>query len=56
VLDWMCLCEFSSDFCKNCSGGNSLMVRDRLTMSVDGSSAAIASKMAMFDRCVFWEV
>jgi hypothetical protein len=32
------------------------MVRDHLTLSVDGSGAAIASGMAMFDRCVFWEV
>jgi len=29
------------------------MVRDCLVLSVDGSSAAIASKMAMFDQCVF---
>ena len=30
VLDWMCLRKFSSDFCKNLSGSNSLMVRDCL--------------------------
>jgi hypothetical protein len=40
VFDWMCLRKFSSN----------------LTLSVDGSGAAIASGMAMFDRCVFWEV
>jgi hypothetical protein len=28
---------------------SSLMARDRLTLWVDGGSAAIASKMAMFD-------
>ena len=32
------------------------MVKDRLALSVDGSCAAIASKMAMFDQCVIWEV
>ena len=45
-----CVCKSSSsNFCKNCSGGNSLMVRDRLAMSVDGRGTPIASKMAMFD-------
>jgi len=29
------------------------MVRDHFALSVDGSSAAITSKMAMFDQCVF---
>jgi hypothetical protein len=56
VLDWMCLCEFSSDLCKNWSEGNSLMVRNCLMLSVDGSGAAIVSEVAMFDWCVFWEV
>ena len=32
------------------------MVRDHLMLLVDGSGAAIASEMAMFDQCVFWEV
>ena len=29
------------------------MVRDHLALSVDGSSTTIASKMVMFDQCVF---
>ncbi len=28
MLDWMYLRKFSSDFCKNRSGGYNLMVRD----------------------------
>ena len=28
------------------------MVRDCLALSVDGSGAAIVSKMAMFDLCI----
>ena len=32
------------------------MVRDRLALSVDGSDAATPYIMAMFDRCVIWEV
>jgi hypothetical protein len=32
------------------------MVRNCLALLVDGSCAAIASKMAMLDRHVFWEV
>ena len=32
------------------------MVRHCLALSVDGSGAAIASKMVMFDLCVFWKV
>jgi hypothetical protein len=32
------------------------MVRNRFALPVDGSGAAIASEMTMFDQCVFWEV
>jgi hypothetical protein len=49
MLDWMYLCEFSSNFCKNWSGGNSLVVKDHLALPVDSGSAMIASKTAMFD-------
>ena len=37
MLDWMCLCKFSSYFRENGGGGNSLMVRNRLALLVDGS-------------------
>ena len=33
----MCLCKFSSYFRENGGGGNSLMVRNRLALLVDGS-------------------
>jgi hypothetical protein len=45
----MYLCKFASNFCKNWSASNSLVVRDHLVLSVDGSSAVIVSKMAMCD-------
>ena len=48
-LDWVCLCEFSSNFHKNWSDGNGLVVRDHLVLSVDGGGAVIVSKMAMCD-------
>jgi hypothetical protein len=38
----MYLGEFSSNFRKNLSGGNSLVVRNSLVLSVDGGGAAIA--------------
>jgi len=56
ALDWMCLREISSNFHEKRCGGNSLMVRNCLSLWVDGCGAAITFKMAMFDRCVFWEV
>jgi len=56
ALDWMYLHKFSSNFCKNWSGGSSSMVRDCLVLLVDGRGAAITSGMAMFDWCVFREV
>ena len=43
ALDWMYLCKFSSNFCTNWSGGNSLVVRDCLALSVDGCGAMIVS-------------
>jgi hypothetical protein len=43
LLDWMYLCEFSSNFFKNWSGVNSLVVRDHLVLLVDGSGAVIVS-------------
>ena len=52
ALDWMYLREFLSDFHNNWSGGNSLMVRNCLALSVDGSGTAIAFEMSMFGRCV----
>jgi hypothetical protein len=48
--------KFSSYFRKNWSAGNSLMVRDHLVLSVDGSGAVIVSKMAMCDQGEFWVV
>jgi hypothetical protein len=54
ALDWVYLCKFSSNCLDNWSVGNSLMVRDCLTLSVDGGVAVISSEMLMFDRCVFW--
>jgi hypothetical protein len=56
ALDWVYLRKFSSNLLDNWSVGNSLMVRDRLALSVDGGVAVISSEMSMFDRCVFWSV
>jgi hypothetical protein len=47
----MYLRKFSSNFRKNWSAGNSLVVRDHLVLSVDGGVAVIVSKMAMGE---FW--
>jgi len=52
----MYLCRFLSNFCKNWSAGNSLVVRDHLVLSVDGGSTVIVSEMAMCDRGEFWVV
>ena len=52
ALDWMCLRKFLSDFCKNWCGGNSLMVRNWWSSSVDGSGAAIIFDIMMFDWCL----
>jgi len=52
----MYLCKFSSNFRKNWSAGNSLVVRDHLVLSVDGGSAVIVSEMAMCDRGELWVV
>jgi hypothetical protein len=49
ALDWMYLCKFSSNFCKNWSGGNSMVKKDQLALSVDGGGTVIGSKLAMFD-------
>jgi hypothetical protein len=45
----MYLCKFTSNFHKNWSDGNDLVVRDHLVLSVDGGGAVIVSKMAMCD-------
>jgi hypothetical protein len=45
----MYLRKFSSNFHKNWSDGNGLVVRDHLVLSVDGGGAVIVSKMAMCD-------
>jgi hypothetical protein len=45
----MYLHKFSSNFRKNWSAGNSLVVRDHLVLSVDGGVAVIVSEMAMCD-------
>ena len=42
----MYLRKFSSNFRKNWSDGNGLVVRDHLVLSVDGGGAVIVSKMA----------
>jgi hypothetical protein len=52
----MYLRKFSSNFHKNWSAGNSLVVRDHLVLSVDVGSTVIVSKMAMCDRGEFWLV
>ena len=52
----MYLCKFSSNFRKNWSADNSLVVRNHLVLSVDGGGAVIVSKMAMCDRGEFWVV
>ena len=44
----MYLRKFSSNFRKNWSAGNGLVVRDHLVLSVDGGSAVIVSEM----KCV----
>jgi hypothetical protein len=52
----MYLCKFSSNFRKNWSAGNSLVVWKHLVLSVDGSGAVIVSKMAMCDQGERWVV
>jgi hypothetical protein len=52
----MYLRKFSSNFRKNWSAGNGLVVRDHLVLSVDGGGAVIVSKMAMCDRGECWVV
>jgi len=56
ALDWVYLRKFSGGCLDNWSVGNSLLVRDRLALLVDGGVAVISSEMLMFDRCVFWGV
>ncbi len=48
-LDWMYLGEFSSNFRKNLSGGNSLVVRNNFVLLVDGGGAVISSELTMYD-------
>ncbi len=45
----MYLHKFSSNFCKNWSAGNNLVVRDHGVLLVDGGGAVIVSEMAMCD-------
>jgi hypothetical protein len=52
----MYLRKFSSNFRKNWSAGNSLVVRDHLVLSVDGGGAVIVSEMAMCDQGELWVV
>jgi hypothetical protein len=52
----MYLCKFSSNFRKNWSAGNSLVVKDHLVLSVDGGGAVIVPEMSMCDRGEFWVV
>jgi len=52
----MYLHNFSSNFRKNWSAGNSLVVRKHLVLSVDGGGAVIVSKMAMCVRGELWVV
>ena len=49
----MYFCKFSSNFGKNWSAGNSLVVRDHLVLSVDGGGAVTVSEMTMCDRGEF---
>jgi len=51
---WVYLHKFSSSFARIGVSGNSLMVKDHLMLSVDGSVAVIVSKIAMYDRGEFW--
>ena len=53
-LDWVYLCQFSSNFLDNWSVGNSLVVRNHLALSVDGGGTVIASELAMYARGEFW--
>ena len=52
----MYLRKFSSNFRKNWSARNSLVVMKRLVLSVDGGGAVIVSKMAMCDQGELWVV
>ena len=52
----MYLRKFPSNFRKNWSAGNSLVVSDHLVLSVDGGGAVIVSEMAMCDRGELWVV
>jgi hypothetical protein len=52
----MYLCKFPSNFRKNWSAGNSLVVSDHLVLLVDGGGAVIVPKMAMCDQGEFWVV
>jgi len=52
----MYLRKFSSNFRKNWSADNSLVVRKHLVLSVEGGVAVIVSKMAMSDRGELWVV
>ena len=54
--DWMYLHKFSSNFRKNWSDGNGLVVRDHLELLVDGGYAVIVSEMEMCDRGEVWVV
>jgi hypothetical protein len=56
TLDWVSLRDFSSNFEKNWSAVNSLVVKDRYLLLGGGCGAVIASKTAMFNRGEFWEV
>jgi hypothetical protein len=56
ALDWGNLHDFSSNFHKNWSAVDNLVVKDRCVLLGGGCSAVIASKTGMFNRDVFWEV
>jgi hypothetical protein len=50
AFDWVYLRDFTSNFHKNWSGFNSLVVRDRCVLLGCSCGAVIASKTAMCDR------
>ncbi len=50
AFDWVYLRDFTSNFHKNWSGGNSLVVKDCFVLLGCGCSAVIASKTMMRDQ------
>ncbi len=56
ALDWVNLCDFSSNYHKNWSVFISLAVKDHCVSSSGDCGAMIASNTAMLNQGGFWEV